>query len=213
MVKQTIHFRANDHAQLLLNAMDGVAYVVSVEGRVVAVGRRGWDAIAASAGVDNLESDAILGADLFAAIHGQDVRNAYLRMHQKLCTQMSSNIRFEYRCDVPEFERHMLMNMSPIAGESGLLGVLYQSQMLQEIARIPIGLFAPENYTASKDGGGQTVLCSYCHRVAWPGGSREPHHEWISPEAYYARGGRSDTAISHGICPRCVDKIVEPNIA
>jgi hypothetical protein len=46
-------------------------------------------------------------------------------------------------------------------------------------------------------------MCSYCLRVADPGG-------WIEPEEYYARGGVSDVGISHGICLDCHERIVAP---
>jgi hypothetical protein len=73
-------------------------------------------------------------------------------------------------------------------------------------------LFSPDNYTKPYDDGSLVTVCCYCADVAWPIGARRAEREWIAPDVYYARGGPSDVALSHGICPNCFRTIVEPNI-
>jgi hypothetical protein len=143
---------------------------------------------------------------------GTAIRDAYRGMHQKLSQKGNSCLKFECRCDSPETERTMLVSMSPIGDGSGTNAILYQAQILHERYRVPISLFSPENYRTSTDNDRLVSLCSFCHDVAWPVGAHQPNREWIKPEAYYARGGATDMAVSHGICPTCFTTIVAPNI-
>ena len=48
-------------------------------------------------------------------------------------------------------------------------------------------------------------MCSYCKRI------RDEEDDWHSVDTYIAR--HTDTRFSHGICPHCMDSIVEPQIA
>lgn len=47
-------------------------------------------------------------------------------------------------------------------------------------------------------------MCSYCKKI------RDETDEWHSVDTYIAR--HTDTRFSHGICPHCMDTIVEPQI-
>ena len=47
--------------------------------------------------------------------------------------------------------------------------------------------------------------CSYCRRI------RDEDGEWSSVEAYVSR--HTDTRFSHGICPTCMDTVVERDLA
>jgi hypothetical protein len=89
----------------------------------------------------------------------------------------------------------------------------YQSLLLQETPRAPMGLFDPFAVTDSVGHdahGGLVRLCSYCHAVGWPIGDECP--EWIEPVDYYRRGGSDDVRVSHGICPSCFQRIVAPTL-
>jgi PAS domain S-box-containing protein len=47
-------------------------------------------------------------------------------------------------------------------------------------------------------------MCSYCKKI------RDEADDWHSVDTYIAR--HTDTRFSHGICPHCMDTIVEPQI-
>lgn len=47
--------------------------------------------------------------------------------------------------------------------------------------------------------------CSYCRRI------RDEDGEWSSVEVYVSR--HTDTRFSHGICPTCMDTVVEADLA
>jgi len=51
---------------------------------------------------------------------------------------------------------------------------------------------------------GLLPICSYCKRL------RNEHNEWSSLEGYVER--RSNAQFSHGICPDCYHKHVEPQL-
>jgi phosphoserine phosphatase RsbU/P len=47
-------------------------------------------------------------------------------------------------------------------------------------------------------------ICSYCKRI------RNERNEWETLDSYLER--RLDTQLSHGICPECYDKHVQPQL-
>ena len=47
-------------------------------------------------------------------------------------------------------------------------------------------------------------ICSYCKRV------RDDENYWLSVEAYISE--HTDTRFSHGICPSCFEREVEPQL-
>jgi DNA-binding response OmpR family regulator len=51
---------------------------------------------------------------------------------------------------------------------------------------------------------GLLPICSYCKRI------RDENDEWTSVEAYIE--GRSKAQFSHGICPPCYTKYIEPQL-
>jgi hypothetical protein len=90
---------------------------------------------------------------------------------------------------------------------------LYQSQVVTETPRLPLGLLSMDRRATDgpRPHAALVVLCSFCHDVVWPVGALEPDQSWIGLEDYYRRGGTSQVAVSHGICPTCMALIVAPN--
>jgi hypothetical protein len=191
--------------------MDGVAYLVSAEGIILAVGERTWETFARENHASGLTAGKIIGYDFFSVILGDEVKDAYRKMHDKLRLRGDTNINFEYRCDSPDAERRMRMSMAAVVNVTGVTAILYQSQMLRETERVPMMLFSPENYVKTFSDDSIVSLCCYCSDVAWPIGAQQPDREWITPDAYYTRGGVTDVVLSHGICPDCFATIVTPN--
>jgi hypothetical protein len=194
----------------LLDAIDGIAYLVDATGVIQGIGASSWDRFARDNDAPGLTAGSVLGTSMLAGIDGADVRATCLRLHESVC-QRQRRVTYEYRCDGRSTERRMRMSISPVASRQGGVLALYQSQLVSEAARLPLGLL-PAEHRATCAGGLQLAICSYCHAVAWPIGAAEPQQSRIGIEEFYRRGGNSQISVSHGICPQCVERIIEPNV-
>jgi len=194
----------------LLNAMEGVVYLVDPEAVIIAVGERGWRSFAELNDAPDLaDATAVVGRPLLDLVQGEAVRQAYEGFLTTLRHDAARCLSFEFSCDAPAMARRMRMSISAVAEGERLAGFLFQSLLLEEHSRPPISLFDPEVITgilAKRKDWPFLHLCSYCQRVSM--GSETP--EWIPAERYYQRGGTSEVRISHGICPTCMKEQVEP---
>jgi hypothetical protein len=200
--------------QELLDAIDGVTYLVDASGIIRAIGSISWKRFATQNDASELTADSVIGTSVFAGIDGTDVREACERLHDSVCQRQRPVIAYEYRCDAPDVERRMRMSISPVAGRGNVVMALYQSQLVAEAPRLPLGLMSMKDRTVPTEADSSdepVVLCSFCHDIAWPIGARQEHQIWIAIEDYYRRGGLSEVIVSHGICPRCIERIVRPN--
>lgn len=204
-------------ATQLLDAMEGVAYLTDPAGTLIAIGERGWNLFAAENAVPGLNAQAALGTSVFDAIRGDIVQDAYRRLHDAVATGRRAQTVFEYRCDSPIAERHMRMAITPVLGPDGVSAVLYQSQIVAAVPRLPVPLFASDA-RASRDRppapapGRIVVLCSFCQRVAWPMGASGRAPRWIGVAEFYRRGGPEDAVVSDGICAACTRRVLDPNL-
>lgn len=196
----------------LLEAMDGIAYVTRPDGRILAYGRTRWDDFAAANGGEALlDPAAVLGCNLFDCIAGEPVKRAYRQwIDAVLQAKASHPATFAYRCDAPAVRRELRMAISRIdtcieAGPEP--AVLFQSVVLHATSRPPLNIYDTEALV--RDARSRLTLqlvtmCSFCQRLRWPPGAQPPEPSaWIEAEQYYAKGGRSEVAISHGICEDC----------
>jgi hypothetical protein len=200
--------------QQLLDAVDGVTYLVDASGIIRAIGAISWKYFATQNDAPELTANSVIGTSVFAGIDGVDVREACERLHDSVCQRQRPVITYEYRCDAPDVERRMRMSISPVTGQANAVMALYQSQLLAEAPRLPLGLMSMKHRAAATGAQSldeQVALCSFCHDVAWPIGARQENQIWIAIEDYYRRGGLSEVVVSHGICPRCVERIITPN--
>jgi hypothetical protein len=196
--------------QALLEAIDGVAYVVDRHGIIRAIGTQAWERFATANGSPELTADRVIGTSLFAGVTGTAVLDACQRLHALVCLRRREMITYEYRCDAPDMERRMRMSIRPVAGRRGVIMALYQSQLLDETPGLPSGLpsMGARAVEAGKGlGTDPLVICSFCRDVAWPIGVSEADASWIRIADYYRRGGNGDVAVSHGICPGCADRM------
>ena len=193
----------------LLDAMEGIAYVVRPDGRILAYGRQRWDQFAAeNKGEALLDPETVLGRNLFDWIAGETVQRAYRQwIDAVLRTKANHPATFKYRCDAPAERRELRMSISRIdtANEPA---VLFQSVLLDATARPPINIYDFEALArAAQDRRALPIIamCSFCQRLRWPPGAPPSGpNEWIEAEQYYARGGRSEVAVSHTICRDCL---------
>ena len=96
-----------------LDAVDGIAYAVDAEHRIVAVGRRRWDRFAVENGVPELCADSVIGRDLFEFVSGPDVRLAYRQMADRVISTGEPAV-VNTRCDSPGVAPTLRLSISPL---------------------------------------------------------------------------------------------------
>lgn len=193
----------------LINAMDGLAYLVALDGTILAVGEPAWSNFAIANDADALRGDAVVGGNLFNIGAEDDVLEVQKSMHDRIVESRRSSIAFEYRCDAPDMARRMRMALTPVTVNGKVRAVLYQSVVLEETPRPPMSLFEKIDRACESSAGiAMVTLCSYCHDVAWPIDAPAKERNWIEPEEYYRRGGPSDVVVSHGICDGCYSRLM-----
>ena len=195
-------------AGALLDAIEGVAYIVAADGTILGFSRGPFLSVGDTR--TPWKPHGAVGRNLFGMLHGPEIAQAYRTLHDAVWSGGLSSFGFEYRCDEPSVERHMRMSLSRVIEAGRPIAVLYQSLMLHEVRRAPIPLFG-DNLLAvlhPHPDRPSIVICSYCHDVAWPGDGNE--REWVSAPEYYRRGGHTEVQVSHGICPACYARVVEP---
>lgn len=188
-----------------MSALDGVTYAASAQGRLLAVGTPRWDRFARNHGAAGPERETVLGRELFDYLSGEEVRDAYRRIHAHVLAGRP-HVAFEYRCDAPDVRRTMRMSISLLELPQTEPMVLYQSQVLSEVERPWISLFEPERilqWRRSEYAFPVVTVCSFCLQVRLPD---EAGGRWVEPEAYYARGAPHDVRVSHGLCATCGDR-------
>ena len=193
----------------LLDAMEGIAYVVRPDGRILDYGRRRWDQFASeNKGEALLDPATVLGRNLFDWITGEAVQRTYRQWMDAVLTAKANHpATFKYRCDAPAERRELRMSISRIetADEPA---VLFQSVLLDATARPPLNIYDFEALARSaqeRRGLPIVAMCSVCQRLRWPPGALPADAVgWVTAEHYYAHGGRSDVAVSHTICQDCL---------
>ena len=196
----------------LLDAMDGIAYIVDADGTILDVGQKSWTEFARQNGSADWNGRSMIGRSLFAMIDGPEVREIQRSLHERVYRGEGNHVTYEFRCDAPDAERHMRMSMCAIMDDDAVAGVLYQSQILSEVSRIPLPLFSSESRIARFNDYRDdqiAALCSYCNDVGWPVGAvRNEDRICISAYEYYRRGGPADVVVSHGVCPPCFERLI-----
>jgi hypothetical protein len=194
----------------LLDTMDGIAYVVRHDGRILAYGRPHWDRFAAeNDGKALCNPEAVLGQNLFDAIAGPEVRARYRGwMDAVLRNRQGEPAILAARCDSPTAKRELRLSISRVT-DAPAPAVLFQSVVTAVESRPPLNIYdfeALSRALRARPDLPVVTLCSFCQRLRWPPGERDPGRtEWIEAELYYARGGRSEVAVSHGLCEDCVN--------
>ena len=192
----------------LLDAIEGVAYVVEPSGQILACGSRNWDAFAQANGSASFVSSAVVGHDLFDYVKGKDVRCTYDYCLKALSSGRHRSFEIPFRCDAPELRREMRLSIRPIVVDDTMIAVLFQSLLTSETIRPPIDLFDTNAVIANITNDRRPIvsMCSFCHAVRSLA-EQEEKRPWMSAESYYRYGGSSDVRISHGVCPACSYKL------
>jgi hypothetical protein len=196
-------------AQALLDAMDGVAYIIDRAGVIVALSQHANRHEPGSSG--HWTNPIVRGRLIYDSISGDQVRDLYRELHEAVWSCRRPGVSFFYRCDAPGAERLMHMSMRLIQDEQDKAGILYHSILVNEVPRIPLPLFASQmrmSHTIGAGGRPIIVMCAFCQDVGWPPNRGTTPEEWIGAAEYYRRGGGSDVLISHGACELCVERVL-----
>lgn len=200
--------------QDILDSIDGVAYLVGDDGRIVACGRDRWGRFARVNGASNIaDHRSVIGRDLFDFIVGEEVKDAY-RWHLDTLRELRAReVVFPFRCDSPAMRRDMRMAISRVYDGSAFCGFLFSSVVLGTYERPPINLYdfvALNAMALGNENAASVRVCSFCLRVHWrrKGSASDAGdaNSWMDPEAYYRQGGPSAPRIVHGVCPDCAGR-------
>jgi hypothetical protein len=197
--------------QSRLDAMEGVAYLTSLNGVLVAYGRKNWDRFAHENQAEELAlPENVCGRHLSSFITGSLTRATHEAAARMVLKGRSRLITYSYRCDAPDLRRDMQMTISVMERNSERIGLLYHSVCLRETPQEPLGFL--ERDTSSLPSEAKVLrVCSYCRSVRYPPDAEES--VWMTPEQYRALGGGTKMTLSHGICPDCWTNIAEPMLA
>jgi hypothetical protein len=161
-----------------------IEYAVDAHDAIVEVGGD-WDSFAAGNGLRR----GSVGTSLWDVVQGPDVQSVWRILLQRV-RAAGSGLAFPYRCDAPELERPMRMELHPRADR----GVAFRSTVLEERRRPPFTLLDPR----AVRGGEHVSACAWCARVRVG--------VWVEPDvavAMLALLEGSTPPVSHGICDAC----------
>ncbi|MGE3279646.1 MAG: hypothetical protein AB7H90_03700 [Alphaproteobacteria bacterium] len=186
-----------------LDAVDGIAYAVDAEHRIIAVGRRRWDRFAVESGAPELCADSVIGRNLFEFVSGPEVKRAYCKLADRVITTGEPEV-IAVRCDSPGIARALRLSVAPLRFGGQEPGLLFQAQIVSETARPRLDVFDFKTLLSALRQESDlpiVAMCSFCQQLRRPGSDDE--EDWISVEEYYRLGGSSRVRISHGLCADC----------
>jgi len=193
-----------------LDTLDGLAFETDRNGTILAIGETGWNSFAAENGAPELTADAVIGRNLFSFIEGEQVQDQTRQILERISQDPNWAWVLPFRCDSPQRQRNVLQSLRPVFSDHLCTGFIFHSFYQFSWQRPPMGLydFKRHRKLAKQDRDLPSVkMCSWCQRVQFfPVGGEN----WISAEAYYAGGGRSEVRINHGICEECLETSLDP---
>lgn len=202
--------------QVLLDAVEGVSYIVGRDGRLLCCGRKNWSRFAReNGGAGIADPGSVIGRSILDFVSGEDVVAAYRGYMSELFDGALEAVAFEFRCDAPDVRRDLWMTIRPLEVDGRIDALLFQSITVRELSRPPVSIFdfeALHAHVSSRRSLPIVTLCSYCARVATPA-EGDGERKWVSAETYYQNGGTSDVRLSHGICGTCRDRYVAAFLA
>lgn len=187
----------------VLDALSGISYVTDTAGTIRGVGASRWTAFSNANAAQDLTVDNVIGRSIFDFISGTEVKNSISKALGNLANGAASEWVMPYRCDSPAQKRNMRLSVSPIMSNCAVDGFLFQSVVLNEEQRPPLDIFDAVQIAtqmAAIRSLPMISMCSWCQRIR-TADDAEP--EWIEAEEYYRRGGSSNVALTHTICPGC----------
>lgn len=196
-------------ADEVLAALDGVAYAVDGEGRIVAYSTGAWRKACLDGNASELaESDRVIGRPLTAFVTEGEVRAV---VERQLAAVLAGHgpVVYHFRCDAPDVRREMRMSILALGHPARPRGALYHSVVLHEAVRPPLDIYdhkALEQRFAERNTIPIVTMCAYCQRVR-----AEDSAPFVDAEDYYRSGGDSDVRVSHGVCADCAEAMETPD--
>lgn len=193
-----------------LDTQDGLTFRTDQDGIIQEVGTNNWNAFANENGAPELDADEVIGRNLFEYIQGEQVRDQLRLVLDRVSQDPNWCWVLPHRCDSPGRERAFCQSIRPVFSENDCTGFVFQSVEQHSRQRPPVHLFNFKmlNQLALEDPTLPVVqMCSWCQRVNYDPVSGG---DWISAEDYYAKGGRTNVRISHGICDDCLETTSDP---
>ena len=190
----------------LLDAMDGIAYLVEDDGTFIDWGRPNWNRFACNNGAPELASTKRF--NLFEALAGDVVSQNYRTLMKRALANATGPEVFVFRCDSANEMRQFRMTISCVQYPAQSPKLLFHILPVSKTVRPPINLFdgtVRKALLGEESGKPLVRICSYCLKV-----HDDAQDCWIEPEAYYRAGGSGDVRLSHGICHDCYQAIIEP---
>lgn len=186
-----------------LDAVEGIAYAVDAEHRIVAVGRRRWDRFAVENGAPELRADRVIGRSLFDFVSGSEVTQAYRDLTDRVFST-GEPVVVTARVDSPGVARELRLSVGPLQFGHKRPGLLFQARIVGETARPRLDIFDFKtllNALLPEADLPIVTMCSFCRQLRRPGSDDEEN--WVTAEEYHRLGGTSRVRISHGMCADC----------
>lgn len=179
-----------DHMDVQRSRPTRLAYRIDDQDRIHEVDE-GWRD---SAG--RLGTAEVLGRPLWDFVRDPTVVAIYRQMIRH--AREGHPVRFSYRCDAPEARR--LYRMVIHKDAAGLIE--FATDLIREEKRSAVPLLVRAPGPRSRD---FVRVCSWCERAQLPDGA------WVAIEAAVEALGVMETTalpqLTHGICPRCADRV------
>ena len=188
----------------------GLVFVTERDGTISDIGATNWNAFAKENGAPDLQAERVLGRNLFDFIQGEQVRNQFRKVLDRISENPNWSWVLPYRCDSPERERVMCQSLRPIFSGDRCTGFIFHSdqQYSRRRPRIDLYDFKALKKLAEDDTNLPVVtMCSWCQRVQCEAISGD---DWLKAEDYYAAGGRTNVRLKHGICEQCRETTIDP---
>ena len=188
----------------LLDAMEGISYLATVDGTLLDWGRPNWNRFAAENEATELVDAKRL--NVFDACAGDVVAHSYRAIIARVLDGQGPE-SFVFRCDSASERRDHRMTISLLCLPHQSPQLLFHVQPISKTIRPPINLFDTETRKAlfgAESGKALVRICAYCMKV-----HLDRTDTWVEAETYYQAGGSGDVRLSHGICPHCYCTIVK----
>jgi hypothetical protein len=179
-----------------------LSYRLDNQDRIVEVGGD-WDRVARENDGSEVLADRIIGTKLYAHVADQPSRMFVWTMLDSVRKLFRPSVK-TYRCDCPDFKRHMEMTISPESAG----GLLVQHRLIG-LENQPVRMRFSA-LTAGQAKGRQLVLrCTMCVKLKVGG-------IWLEPDATLMAGlGQDDGVkqVAYSICDDCKDAARRPPMA
>jgi hypothetical protein len=174
-----------------------LCYRVGSKGIILQV-NQAWTDFAIANATPELAAERVCGQPLERYIHGMEARELWRMLLERVRAQQT-RVVLPFRCDAPELRRFMEMTVTARDGGD----VDFATRLLRAERRAPVALLAQP----ASVGADLLPICSWCKQVRLEDGT------WVEVELAIERldlfGLDSLPQLTHGICPRCFDVVMQ----